>query len=234
MLPVSFYYTQIKKVAEAIFFIFCVFGFLLTLLGNLNSRNQSQLFAQCLNLLRLCLYDRLKDPGILSYLVNIQFGFLDRSLVLEKYPVLILVKHARVHANSAITIKHLTHDARSFRSIVNLFHVNERFLEARLALNRDEVHAVNCAYADDGGEDTLDTGFAILAEHAGDEEADRRHVDFDVVVGFSVVIIVPCPIESIFLYFVLMSTQNILDAVFFCLFVIIFLFIRFVVIECSY
>jgi hypothetical protein len=33
---------------------------------------------------------------------------------------------------------------------------------------------------------------------------------------------------------VLMSTQNILDAVFFCLFVIIFLFIRFVVIECSY
>jgi hypothetical protein len=65
--------------------------------------------------------------------------------------------------------------------------VDERFLEARLALNRDKVHTVDCAYAHDGGEDTLDAGLVILSKHAGDEEADRRHVGVDVVVGFSVV-----------------------------------------------
>lgn len=205
MLRVSFYYTQIKKAAEAIFFIFCVFGFLLTLLGNLNSRNQSQLFAQCLNLLRLCLYDGLKDPGILSDLVNIQFGFLDRSLVLEKYPVLVLVKHAGVYANSAIALKHLTHDVRRGRSIVNLLHVDERFLEARLALNRDKVHATYYADAQDVGEDTLDAGLVILGEHTGDEETEGRHVGFDVVVGFSVVFYNITTSGSIFQLFVLNS-----------------------------
>jgi hypothetical protein len=55
MLRVSFYYTQIKKVAEAIFFIFCVFVtyLALPLNGDINSRNQSQLFAKSLDLVRL-------------------------------------------------------------------------------------------------------------------------------------------------------------------------------------
>ena len=127
------------------------FDFLMSLRGNLNSRNLKQLFAHSLDLLRLRLNYGLKDPGILDDLVDIQFGFLDRTLVLKKNPVLVLVKHARVHANSAIALKHLAHDVRRGRSIVNLLHVDERFLEARLAFNRDKVHAVNCAYADDVG-----------------------------------------------------------------------------------
>jgi hypothetical protein len=81
--------------------------------------------------------------------------------------------------------------------------VDKRFLEARLALNRDEVHAVNCAYADDGGEDTLDAGLVILIKHAGDEEAEGRHVGIDVVVGFSVVFYKRILSGSIFQLFVL-------------------------------
>lgn len=153
------------------------FDFVMSLRGNLNSRNQKQLFAHSLDLLRLRLNYGLKDPGILDDLVDIQFGFLDRTLVLQKYPVLVLVKHSGIHANSAIALKHLTHDVRRGRSIVNLLHVDERFLEARLALNRDEIHTSNAAYADDVGEDSLDAGLIVLCEHAGDEEAEGRHVD---------------------------------------------------------
>ena len=205
MLRVSFYYTQIKKAAEAIFFIFCVFVTYLTLPlnGDINSRNQSQLFAKSLDLVRLCLNDGLKDPGILSDLVDIQLGLGNWGLVLQKYPVLVLVKHARVNANAAITIKYLTHNVRSCRSIVDLLHVNERFQEARLALNRNKIYAADDADADDRSEDALDARLVVLGEHAGNEEADRRHVGFGCWLALSDLIIIALANESIFPYFVL-------------------------------
>lgn len=211
MLRVSFYYTQIKKAAEAIF-LFSVFCYLpcltLPLYGDINSRNQSQLFAKSLDLVRLCLNDGLKDPGILSDLVDIQLGLGNGGLVLQKYPVLVLVKHTRVNANAAITLKYLTCDVRSCRSIIDLLHVNERFLEARLALNRNKVYATDDADAHDRSEDALDARLVVLGEHAGNEEADRRHVDFGYWLALSDLIILALSNESIFLYFVLMSTQN--------------------------
>ena len=149
--------------------------------GNIHSRDLTQLFAQRLHLFSLCLYDGLKDPSILHDLVNIQLGFLDGTLVLQDNPILVDVEHSRKNANTTIALKYLAHDVRGCRGIVDLVHVYERFLEPRLALNRNKVYAVHDTDTHDIGEDSLDTHLVILGEHAGDEEAGSRHVSFSLV-----------------------------------------------------
>jgi len=135
--------------------------------------------AQRLNLLSLCLYDRLENVRVLGNLVDVELGLRDWLLVLQENPILRRTKLTGVNADALVVIEYLIHDVVSrLVSAVNRPHVNERLLEAGLALNRNEVDANHLADAQHTGDASSDARLIILAEHAGDIEAEvgSRHV----------------------------------------------------------
>lgn len=128
--------------------------------------------------LSLCLDDRLEDGRILSDLVDVELGLRDRLLVLQENPILRRTKLTGVNAHALVVIEYLIHEVIGrLVSTVNCAHVDERLLEAGLALNRDEVDAGYLADTQDTGDASSDACLIILGEHAGDiETVGSRHV----------------------------------------------------------
>jgi len=111
--------------------------------------------------------------------VDVELGLRDWLLVLQENPILRRTKLTGVNADALVVIEYLIHDVVSrLVSAVNRPHVNERLLEAGLALNRNEVDANHLADAQHTGDASSDARLIILAEHAGDIEAEvgSRHV----------------------------------------------------------
>ena len=111
--------------------------------------------------------------------MDVQLGLRDGLLVLQENPILRRAKLIGVNTHTCVIVEDLIHEVVGrLVTAVNRPHVNERLLEAGLALNRHEVNAIHLADKQGTGNDTPDARLIILGEHARNVEAEggSRHV----------------------------------------------------------